>query len=683
MKLYSRLIVLFAIFALLMTATVEEKETVHASSATTYTTTFNRKGLFVVTQDAYLPDRTILNLGLDKPNDLHIGNEGYIYVADTGNQRIVIYDPDLGEVVDEIAYEGFSTPKGIFITQDNHLYVADAAAEKVFQFDLSTPNNDFMKEYVKPTSVSFEATSFNPKKVAVDNQDNLYIIAEGVFDGIIQMTAENFFDGYFATNRVVLTPVQRFQNLIFTDKQLEQLVNRDPGSFSNVYVDKNGIKYSTSHGTGLSNLKKHNTNGSSSIDTDYGIDLALVDTYTDNNGIIFAASSYGHIFVFSSEGSFIFAFGTGEQGQDVSGIYSNLVSIAVDDEGRIWTLDEEKAFIQSYVPTDYSTTIYEALYLYQNGKYAEAVESWEEVLKLNQLSVIAHNEIGRNLFSQGYYEESMEHFELAGSRYLYQLAYWEVRNVGIQENLPIFLLGMIGFLFVYIVVRLTNKKYQYLAAPVGAVKKLNNVKFINDFTFQFAFLKHPLDSFYTLKKKDRGSYKGAVAIFILFFFVYMIFVTSKGFIYQFVEAADMDLGAIILGFFSVFILFVVSNYLVTSINDGEGSIGEVFKGVIYSLFPIMLAYALTTFLSYYVTYNELIVLQLIVLTGTGWTGLLIFLAIQELHNYTIRETIKSLLMTFLFMAIAGILFAFIQIMGDQLIEFIVALVKEAFRHVFS
>ena len=99
--------------------------------------------------------------------------------------------------------------------------------------------------------------------------------------------------------------------------------------------------------------------------------------------------------------------------------------------------------------------------------------------------------------------------------------------------------------------------------------------------------------------------------------------------------------------------------------------------------PLMVAYLAVTYLSHYFTYNEVFILELMVMVGMGWTGLLIFLAVQELHNYRIRESFKSLLMTLLFMLILAVLFAFIQIMGDQLIQFIISLVKEAFRNVFS
>ena len=658
-----------------------------ASSATTYTFAVNAKGYYVITQDAYLPYRTILDIGLDEPEDIFIDENDYLFIADTGNRRIVVYDPAIDQVLYEIIHDEFSSPKGIFITQDNELYVADSTAQKVFKF---LTDGTFIESFGKPTSPSYGSDNFNPKKIAVDNQDNMFIVAEGIYSGIIQMSNTGEFQGYFSTNVVQLTAKQRLENILFSDTQLDQLSDKNPISFSNVFVDQKGIKYSTSFGDGIDNLKKHNTDGSSSIDTDYGIDLELLDVYTDSNGIIYTASDKGFINIFTSDGDYIFGFGENPPGAnvslhdyDVAGLYTTLEAIAVDSEGTIWTLDSTKSFIQSFTPTEYTTKIYSALSLYQDGRYAEAVVEWENVLRLNQLSVIAHNEIGKNLYSQGEYEESMYHFELAGRRGNYSQAYWEVRNLSLQDNLPYALLGILIFSIIYYVVKFTNKKYNYLDTPKKTLIKVGQIRIINDVLYMFNLIKHPIDSFYYIKRKEKGSYKGAAIIFTIFFISYMTFVTSKGFIFQFVEAADLDLNAIILGFFSLIILFILSNYLVTSINDGEGSIGEIFKGTMYSTLPLTTAYLLATFLSYYFTYNEVFIFDLIVNVGMGWSALLIFLAIQELHNYTIRETIKSLLLTFLFMAIAAVIFAFIQIMGDQLIQFIIALIKEAIRNVFN
>lgn len=672
---------IYSILLLIVALSIVPLFTTDASSATTYTYSINSKGYLVPTQDAYLPDRTILNIGLDEPQDVFIDENDYLFIADTGNSRIVIYDPATDTVLYEITHPDFKSPKGVFITQKDELYVADSGASTVFKFYV---DGTFIESYGMPTSPSYGSNNFNPKKIAVDNQDNMFIIAEGIYSGIIQLSNSGEFLGYFATNTVNLTAKQRLENFMFSEEQLDQVGDRNPISFSNIFVDKKGIKYSTSFGLGIRNLKKHNTNGSNSIGNSIEVDTSPVDVYTDLDGIMYVASQHGYIDIYSSDGSFIFGFGNGNPGDfDVAGLYTSLVSIAVDSKGRLWTLDADKSFIQSYTPTEYSTKIYSALALYKEGNYSQAVTEWENVLRLNQLSVIAHNEIGKNLFSQGVYEESMYHFELAGNRGLYSQAYWEVRNQNLQSVLPFALLGFFLFLIGYYTIKYTNKKYHYLDTPKKKIKDIGQIRFINDILYMFNLIKHPIDSFYYIKKKERGSIRGATIIFFMFFISYMIFITSKGFIYQEIEAADLDLNAIVLGFFGLSVLFVVSNYLVASINDGEGSLGEIYKGLMYSTLPLMTSYLVATYLSYYFTYNEIFILQLIVFVGMGWSALLVFIAIQEIHNYTIRESIKSILITFLFMAIAAVIFAFIQIMGDQLIQFVIAFVKEAIRNVFN
>ena len=101
-----------------------------AASATSYTMTINAKGRYVRTQDAYLPDKTLVNLGLNGPQDMMFGEDDLLYIADTNNRRIVIYNT-LTNVVDQvITHPDFAQPKGVFVS-DRGIYVADSTAEAV------------------------------------------------------------------------------------------------------------------------------------------------------------------------------------------------------------------------------------------------------------------------------------------------------------------------------------------------------------------------------------------------------------------------------------------------------------------------------------------------------------------------------------------------------------------------
>ena len=65
MSRLNKVIALLLIFALGFTVSqLTFKKSVEASSATTNTFAINRKGQFVITQNAYLPDRTIFDFGI-------------------------------------------------------------------------------------------------------------------------------------------------------------------------------------------------------------------------------------------------------------------------------------------------------------------------------------------------------------------------------------------------------------------------------------------------------------------------------------------------------------------------------------------------------------------------------------------------------------------------------------------
>jgi len=122
--------------------------------------------------------------------------------------------------------------------------------------------------------------------------------------------------------------------------------------------------------------------------------------------------------------------------------------------------------------------------------------------------------------------------------------------------------------------------------------------------------------------------------------------------------------------------------LVTSIQDGEGTLGEIFKGVSYSMWPFIWSCVITTALSYVATNNELFLLEVVFLFGLLWSLILVFISISEIQNYTVGQTIKSILFTILFIIVILLVLSFIQMTIGQLFSFFEELIKEAIRNVF-
>ncbi len=654
--------------------------TVFGAAATSFTMTFNSKGNYVRTQDAYLPDKTILNLGLNSPQDMYFDDNDILFIADTNNARIVKYNPATATVLQIIEHESMQRPTGVFVS-NRGIYVADPSAATVIRYDL---DGNYVEQFDRPTTPSFADTAYNPDKVVVDNRGNLYIYGQGVKDGIIQLTNTGEFSGYFTSNKVELSFTQQVYKLIFTERQFEEFASRDPRTFANIFIDKDMMIYTVTGGTWRNAIKKHNTQGGNIFGRTISTTSAR-DVYVDQRGIVYAGMEEGIIFVYTRDGDFIFNFGSSnfvlnQINPDISGLFTKLSAIAVDSKGVLYALDETKNFLQSFVQTEYTEKIYEALYLYNERNYNQAIVLWDEVLKLNQMSVIAHNSIAKSYLQQENYEMAMVHFELAGNRVGYSEAYWEVRNVGIQQALGVFIILIVSLYVLMRVVAIVDKRTGKIHLMMEPVKTFFDKKFIKDVFYIFRVMRHPLDSFYEMKKGHKTTWYSALFLYALIFLVFINYSVNKGFMYQFVAIEDMDIWSLILGFFGITLILVISNYLDTSINDGIGGLKQIFMMFVYSLGPLLIALGVTTALSHVLTYNETFFLTLTMNVGFIWSFVNVFLGIIETHDYTARQTFKSIFMTIVFSVIMIVVIILMIMMWEQLYQFIQALVKEAIRN---
>ena len=170
-------------------------------------------------------------------------------------------------------------------------------------------------------------------------------------------------------------------------------------------------------------------------------------------------------------------------------------------------------------------------------------------------------------------------------------------------------------------------------------------------------------------------------IYVAFFAVYMIYQTGKGFIYQYTSVEDMDMGAVVVGFFAILILFIVCNFLVTSITDGDGTLKQVYMIPAYGIMPLMICMIVTTIMSYQLTYNESFILTVIMMIGGIWSIAVIFEGLSTVHDYDFKQTVVSLIITAVFMLIAAIVVLVVIIMWEQLYDFLITVGKEIIRNV--
>jgi hypothetical protein len=125
------------------------------------------------------------------------------------------------------------------------------------------------------------------------------------------------------------------------------------------------------------------------------------------------------------------------------------------------------------------------------------------------------------------------------------------------------------------------------------------------------------------------------------------------------------------------VLWNAANYLISTISDGEGRISDVVIGSAYSLFPYVLFALPIALISNVLSANEVFVYTFSLNLMWFWTGLMLFIMVKEVHNYSVSETIRNILLTIFTMALFVLTGYILYVLFNQLFDFINAIIQEA------
>lgn len=648
---------------------------VYAQNATAYSYTISVDGKWMRTQDAYLPGAILLKESeLKKPEDILI-HKDKIYIVDTGNHRIVISDKK-GNILSVVGEEELDQPTGIFVNDAGEMIVADYGLEKVAVF---SPEGKVTRWYERPNSPIFgKTTNFKPRKVVSDKRGNIYIVSEGSYDGIIQLSKDGEFLGYFGANLTGKSVVEAIQDIVFTQEQKAKLFNRIPKTFGNVTIDAMGMVYSITPSVKGNAVKKHNVSGKQTlyeagkmVDEDNFVDITA-----GKYGQIYAVTETGLVYEYDSTGSLVFSFGGRAISTERNGLFTVASGISVDENDYLYILDKERGIVQVFYPTSFAEKAHQALNLFEDGKYNDSMQLWQEILRLSGVSRIAHNGIGKGYFQQGDYEKAAMHFKIAQNRADYSDSYWEIRNNWLQTNLIWVIIGIICCILLVKLFKFINDEAN-LFGPVS--KKWNTLAskpLVADLLYLGNVIKHPIDSFYEIRKDRKGSVASASVIYLTAMLVFGVDFLFRSFIFNFRDSRNTSYMYVMLLFLVPCLLWVAGNYMVSSINEGEGRVRDVYCFTAYSFTPVILFMPLVTLATYFLTLNESFVINFATMILWTWCGIILFIGIKEIHNYDIRDVIKNIFLTLFFMFVVIIAASMVYMLWDKLLDFLNTLLKE-------
>ena len=646
-----------------------------ASAETPYKTyTIDGYGYVLETQSAYNPLAAITKVGetaFVSPMDMAIGKDGNLYIADAGAHVILICSRE-GEQVGSIGEGILQTPTGVYVTEDGTVYVADKDAKKVFVFDAQ---GNVTAEYGKPDSPIYgNSMDFKPTKVVANKTGTMYIICEGNMNGIVQLSPVEggSFLGYFGTNYTSLSPFQMIQRVILTDAQRAQMLSNIPSTPTNLHIDDTGLIYTVTQGDKDTSLKKLNIAGKNLLDSDpYYADLPAAVT-TGNYNNILVADSDGYIYEYNEDGELLFMFGGRDDGRQRVGLCNKVEAIAVDEDDRIYLLDSDKKQIHIFEPTEFTNLLHESLYLFSKGQYTQSKEPLSKVLQMNSMFDYANQAMGHAYLQEENYEQALKYFRLAKSFEGYSDAFWEVRNIWIRNYLVAAVLAIAA---VIVLIRGGKSLYRKKYANHPTTQTGEHILW-GQLRYSLYFMRHPMDGCYGVKKEGKNSWWCANILLGTFILISILEKYCSGFLVKTVREGRYDLITDIGKVLVIFIGLTACNYLVVTINEGEGFFKDLYCAYAYCLTPYIVIKPFVILLSNVLTYNEVFLISFANIIVWTWVVILILLTLKEINNFTVGETAKALAITAFTVLILTLLVCIIYVLFSQVIDFVITVVRE-------
>ncbi|MCL1959377.1 MAG: hypothetical protein FWF68_07220 [Spirochaetes bacterium] len=457
------------------------------SEPTNYTYNYDYWDEQVASPDAYRVNAYILgtSLGIDNfrdPQGLYI-KENRIYICDSGNNRILLVKIDengnhvLVKTVSSVFIDGVESPlkfpSDIFESRDGFLYIADTNNNRVLKLD---NNWNYIFSITRPDDESIDDfVEFQPLKLIVDFANRIFVQVRNVNKGLMEFDSRGNFAGYIGANKVYFKIVDYIWKLASTQAQRDRMLLFVPTEYNNLAIDGDGFIYVTNSTANIDPVRRLNAMGQDILirngykkpigDLAYGNAGGITGPSRFIDVVSFDNDSYacfdrtrGRIFMYDFQGNLLYAFGgLGNR----EGCFT--MPVALDRMGSsLYALDSRTAALTCFELTSYGAKINEALDKYKAGRYESSAEVWEDVLKMNGNYDLAYIGIGRAALRQGDYKTAMKYYKLKHYRVGYSKAFQLYRKQLMEENLWKVLL-ILGIL---IIVPLAVKRFIKLVKEI-------------------------------------------------------------------------------------------------------------------------------------------------------------------------------------------------------------------------
>lgn len=680
-----------------------------------YTTyTYSYKGECQHSPDAFVPEEVYTSFSgsevpLKNPNDIVCDKNNNVYIADTGNNRVLVLNEQL-ELVKEIKdYEldgkkiTLNAPQGVFADKKGRLYITDTGNGTVLVYNEKL---EFEKAIAQPDAKLLpENFSYQPTAVAVDRYDRFYVISSGTNMGVITFNENGVFEGFIGAAKVKTSPIEKFWKKLMSEEQLNQMKESVPSNYNNLTVDSKGFVYVTSSSIDAFTLQQLITSKSkddsympvkrlnpagtdtlrrngffppvgnlnfSAYDSD---DVATNSSFTevtvlDNDVYSVVDSKNNKIFTYDEYGNLLYAFG---QTGTVDGTFDLLQSVAYQGYDRLLAIDRLRGSLTVFGKTEYGKLIDEAISLQQQRKFSQTIEVWQEIEKINNNYDIAYLGIGKSLLEQDEYSEAKEYFRATDNKEYYSKALKQQRDEVLKK--VAILIPVVIIIIIILIAKFFSFANKY-NKKVQLEEKAKRKKFKNQIMYGFHLIFHPFDGYWDLKNEQRGSWAGATFFLIMGILALVVKDFLSGYLYGNSDSSDKSIFNTAFNVLLPFTLWCIANWGLTSLMDGKGRLKDIYVSTAYAMIPMIILIIPFSLLSNFMILEELAFVDYSATAAFAWTGILVFASSLVTHDYSFGKNVLVCILTVIGIGIILFIMFLLLNVSSRFVSFIVNIYNE-------
>lgn len=626
----------------------------------------------VITSDT-LGKNEIAKLG-----DVCTDGNGKVYVLDSGASKVYILDSKykLKTTIRIKKQTGkkdtLKDASGIFV-KDGSIYIADTGNERVIVTDF---HGTVKKELIRPDSKLIPDTfNYRPTKIVVDSKNYTYIACDGSYYGALVYSPNMEFLGFYGANTVKATAKDILQNLFnkFFSNDIKKgaSVLALPYQFNDMVVGPQDFIYTATGTTGESQQKGQinvmNPGGKNILDNEdynfadtkvgsykrvaYVQDIAGIDV--DSEGFFYALDrTYGRVFWYDRECNLLSVFGggMGEGSQKGTFRLPNSITLSGSD---VLVGDGLKNSITVFSTTEYGRKVRSAQLKTLEDEFDSAKDDWSEIIKEDSNSQLAYRGLARAYYSAGDNEKASYYSKLGSDRETYSKVFSKVRQTFFEKWFAVIFFGIIVLTGCIIYLLVLKKKRGIVLVKNNRVRVMSSI------------IMHPVESFREIKENNQGSIIIAIIILGLYYFAEATADTLKGFAFNYFDASSYNSLYVLLRTVGLVVLWSFANWLVCVLLGGIGKLKEIFIVTCYCLLPLVFANVVDIICSNILVPDEYVFIEIFDTICLIYTVFMLIIATMRVHDYSFGKFVGTTVLTIISMLIIVFLLFLVFLLAQQ------------------